>query len=62
MNLSELSEIQCPIAKKYIIQLLQRMEKLEQKQQPTPAIGFHMKEGEKQIETASKNVKYNLYD
>ena len=37
-------------------------EEIEALKRPTSAIGFHAKEGEKQLHTAFKNVKYNLYD
>ena len=69
MNESLVSKITDEAARKIIYhQYLQiesmrlRLDKLEQQKEPTQAIGFHTKEGEKQIETAFKNVKYNLYD
>lgn len=42
--------------------LKHRLDRLEQKMQPTKAIGFHTKDSEKQLRAAFTKVKYNLYD
>lgn len=42
---------------------IQRLnQEIEMLKRPTNLIGFHTKEGEKQLNTAFKNVRYNLYD
>jgi hypothetical protein len=69
VNESLISKITDEAAKKVIYhQHLQieslklRLDRLEQQSKPTQTIGFHAKEGEKQIETAFKNVRYEIYD
>ena len=42
--------------------LTYRLDKLEQQNRQTQAIGFNVKEGEKHLGIVFKNVKYNLYD
>lgn len=69
MNESLISKITDEAARKVIYhQHLQieslklRLDKLEQRDVPKQAIGFHVKEGEKQLNQAFKNVRYEIYD
>lgn len=69
MNESLMVKITCEAARKVIYhQHLQieslklRLDRLEQQMQPTQAIGFHAKEGEKTIQTAFKKVRHHVPD
>ncbi|UKS25038.1 hypothetical protein LOZ80_26020 [Paenibacillus sp. HWE-109] len=62
MNIPALAKIQDPIAKAIIIDLTQRLEKLEQKQQSTPAIGFHQNASTSSVDIAFPNRRKAVGD
>lgn len=69
MNESLISKITCEAARKVIYHqhmqiesLKLRLDRLEQQMQPTPAIGFRVKEGEKSMTTAFKNARHHVPD
>lgn len=69
MNKSLIKNVNCEAARKLIYHLTLQIEalnlkidRLEQQIQPTQAIGFHVKESEKQLYTAFKNIRHNVPD
>lgn len=66
MSIARISKIQCALTRTLLYEQESEIQRLKQEierlKRPVDAIGFHAKVGDTQLETAFKNVRFEIYD
>lgn len=66
MSIARISKVPCLLTRTLLYEQESEIQYLKQEierlKRPMNAIGYHVKEGEKQLNTAFKSVRYELHD